>query len=242
MKRAIVGIVLVSAILVGIWRGPVNAGQTRATEPNVREIIQKFAAAESQNKLARNNYAFTQDLKLQTIGTTGAITGEMHRVSEINYDNHGKRIEKMISFPSPTLSGLTVTEEDMRDLAGVQPFALTREDLPKYRIDYKGRERIDELDAYVFEVKPLKFVTGERYFQGKVWVDDKDLQVVKANGQAVPEVGDQRFPHFESYRENIDGKYWFPTYVYADDVLKFRNATIHMKMVVKFTKYRKVTA
>jgi hypothetical protein len=84
-------------------------------------------------------------------------------------------------------------------------------------------------------------VTGERYFQGKIWVDDRDLQVVKAKGQAVPEVGDQRFPHFESYRENIDGNYWFPTYVYADDVLKFKNASKHIKMIVKFTKYRKLS-
>jgi hypothetical protein len=139
------------------------------------------------------------------------------------------------------VTGLALSPEDLQDLAGVQPFALTSEELPKYRIDYKGREHIDELDTYVFDIKPLKFVTGERYFQGKIWVDDRDLQVVKAKGQAVPEVGDQRFPHFESYRENIDGKYWFPTYVYADDVLKFKNASKHIKMIVKFTKYRKLS-
>jgi hypothetical protein len=181
-----------------------------------------------------------QDFKVQTIGLGGAISGEMHRVTGITCDNHGKRIEKIIFYPISTLSGLAVTAEDMQDLAGLQPFALTLEDLPKYRIDYKGRERIDELNTYVFEVKPLKFVTGERYFQGKIWVNDRDLQVVKAKGQAVPEVGNQQFPHFESYREIIDGKYWFPTYVYADDVLKFGGETIHMRMVVRFTKYRKL--
>jgi hypothetical protein len=215
--------------------------QTKASEPNVQEIIQKFGATESQNKMARAKYAFVQDLTVQTIGATGAVTGEIRRVSEITYDKDGKRIEKIISFPRPTVSGLALTPEDLQDLAGVRPFALTSEELPKYRIDYKGREHIDELDTYVFDVKPLKFVTGERYFQGKIWVDDRDLQVVRAKGQAVPEVGDQRFPHFESYRENIDGKYWFPTYVYADDVLKFRNASTHIKMIVKFSKYRKLS-
>jgi hypothetical protein len=215
--------------------------QTKASEPNVQEIIQKFGATESQNKIARAKYAFVQDLTVQTIGPTGAVTGEIRRISEITYDKDGKRIEKIINFPRPTVSGLALSPEDLQDLAGVQPFALTSEELPKYRIDYKGREHIDELDTYVFDVKPIKLLTGERYFQGKIWVDDRDLQVVKAKGQAVPEVGDQRFPHFESYRENIDGKYWFPTYVYADDVLKFKNASKHIKMIVKFTKYRKLS-
>jgi hypothetical protein len=160
-------------------------------------------------------------------------------VSEIVYDNHSNRIEKITYFPASTLRELQITPEDMQDLAGVQPFALTLEDISKYQIDYKGKEHVDELNTHVFEVKPLKFVRGERYFQGKIWVDDQDLQVVKAMGQAVPEVKDQKFPHFESYRENIDGKYWFPTYVYADDMLEFKTGSTHIKMVVKYTKYRK---
>jgi hypothetical protein len=127
----------------------------------------------------------------------------------------------------------------MQDLAGVQPFALTAEDLPKYQVDYAGKEKIDELDTFVFNVKPKQIVKGERYLQGKIWVDDHDLQIVKVAGQAVPEVGEQKFPRFESYRENIDGRYWFPTYVYADDVLEFKNGGIHLRIVVRYTNYKK---
>jgi hypothetical protein len=213
----------------------------KATAPSdLAEVIRRFAAAESENKIARNNYTFTQDFDLLTIGEAGSITGRFKRVSEIVYDDLGKRIEKITYFPPSTLVSLQITAEDMQDLAGVQPFALTTEDLPKYQIDYVGKEKLDELNTYAFNVKPRQFVKGERYFQGRIWVDDQDLQVVKVQGQAVPEVGDQKFPHFESYRENIDGKYWFPTYIYADDVLDFKKGpSVHMRMTVRFTNYKK---
>jgi hypothetical protein len=219
------------------------AAQTRSARPSqpgsMQEIISRFAASESQNKIARNNYTFTQNFDLRTIGIGGQVTGDYHRVSDIVYDDRGERVEKITYFPSPTLKDLQVTPEDMQDLAGVEPFALTLEDLPKYEVNYVGKERLDELNTYVFEVAPIKMVRGRRYFKGRIWVDDEDLQVVKAAGQSVPEIKEQRFPRFESYRENIDGKYWFPTYVYADDDLDFDRGSIHIRMVVRYTNYKK---
>jgi hypothetical protein len=98
------------------------------------------------------------------------------------------------------------------------------------------------LSTYAFDVKPKTMVKGERYLQGRIWVDDQDLQIVKVKGQAVPEVEKQKFPHFESYRENIDGRFWFPTYVYVDDVLEFKKGPwVHIRMVVRFTNYKKFT-
>jgi len=218
--------------------------QTRSSQntqlPAIEEVIRRFAEAESQNRNARNNYTFTQDFDLVTLGEAGSGTGRFHRVSEIVFDDRGNRIEKITFFPPSTLQSLQITAEDMQDLAGVQPFALTTEDLPKYQIDYVGKEKIDELNTYVFNVKPKAIRKGERYLEGRIWVDDQDLQIVKVKGQAVPEVNDQRFPHFESYRENIDGKYWFPTYVYADDVLDFRKGpSVHLRMTVRYTNYKK---
>lgn len=222
------------------------AYQTRssqnATPPAIEEVIRRFAAAESENRIARNNYTFTQDFDLITIGEAGSVTGRFHRVSDIVLDDRGNRIEKITFFPQSTLVALQITNEDMQDLAGVQPFALSAEDLPKYQVDYVGREKLDELNTYVFDAKPKSIRKGERYLQGRFWVDDQDLQIVKVKGQAVPEVGDQKFPHFESYRENIDGRYWFPTYVYADDVLDFRKGpSVHLRMTVRFTNYKKFT-
>jgi hypothetical protein len=205
----------------------------------IDEIIHKFAAAESRNRNARNVYTYTQDFDIKTLGIGGFITGEFHRVSEIVYDDRGKRFEKITFFPQPTLTEISMTQEDMDDLAGVQPFALTLEDLSKYQVDYVGKERIDELQTYTFDIKPRQLVKGQRYFQGRIWVDDQDLQIVKAAGKGVPDDGDHQYPHFESFRENIDGKYWFPTYVYADDELNFKRSSVHVKMVVHYKSYKK---
>lgn len=225
----------------------VSAYQTRplqkAEAPSIAEVVRRFAEAESQNRIARNNYTFTQDFDLITLGEAGSVTGRFRRVSDIVLDDRGNRIEKITFFPPSTLMTLQITNEDMQDLAGVQPFALATEDLPKYQVDYVGKEKLDELNTYIFDVKPKTFVKGERYLEGRVWVDDQDLQIVKVKGQAVPEVGEQKFPHFESYRENIDGRFWFPTYIYVDDVLDFRKGpSVHMRMVVRFTNYKKFSA
>jgi hypothetical protein len=214
--------------------------QPKSVATQMDDIVHKFAAAESRNKKARNNYTYTQDFDIKTLGIGGFITGEFHRISDIVYDDKGSRVEKITFFPQPTLKELIITKEDMDDLGGVQPFALSVEDLPKYQVDYLGKEKIDELQTYSFDVKPRQLVKGQRYFQGRIWVDDQDLQIVKAAGKGVPDEGGQQFPHFESYRENVDGKYWFPTYVYADDELVFKKGpTIHMKMVVRYTSYKK---
>ena len=220
-----------------------SAQQTKSPqqkcEPGIDEVIRRFAEAETQNKIARNNYTFTQDFDLKTIGEAGSVTGRFHRVSDIVFDDRSNRVERITFFPPSTLTALQITTEDMQDLAGVQPFALATEDLPKYQIDYFGKEKVDELNTYVFDVKPKTFVKGERYLEGRIWVDDEDFQIVKVRGQAVPEVDEQKFPHFESYRENIDGRFWFPTYIHIDDVLEFKRGPVRIRAVVRFTNYKK---
>ncbi|MGH9821822.1 MAG: hypothetical protein ACREDR_00970, partial [Blastocatellia bacterium] len=156
------------------------------------------------------------------------------------YDDHGNRLEQITFFPQTTITDIQVTNEDINDAAGVQPFALTTEALPKYNVTYLGKQREDELDTYVFDVKPKRFEKGQRYFDGRIWVDDHDMQIVKTQGIAVPHDSRNAYPHFTSYRENIDGKYWFPTYVYADDMLDFKNSpSVHVQMTIRYTKYKK---
>lgn len=239
MKR---GLVLVFVFLVIVCPS-VFAQQARSTasttSPEISEVIRRFAAAESANKIARNNYTFTQDFDFRTIGEAGSITGRFKRVSDIVYDDLGNRIEKITYNPPSTITALDITQQDMQDLAGVQPFALTTEDLPKYIVTYVGKEKIDELSTYIFEVKPKEIRKGERYLEGRIWVDDQDMQIVKVAGKGVPEDEKNKYPHFESYRENVGGRYWFPTYVYSDDVLAFKHDDVHIKMTVRYTNYKR---
>lgn len=208
----------------------------------VDEIIRKFAVKESQFRQALNSYAFKRDALVQEIGMGGQVIGEYHRVSDFTFDDQGNRYEKINFFPMATLQGFSMTPEDLEDLGGVNPFALEAATISKYNLRYVGKERIDELDLYVFDVTPKVMPdpkkTKERVFVGRIWVDDQDLQIVKAKGKAGPETKQNKFAIVETYREQIDGKFWFPTYVYADDDLVFDNgSSVRIRMQVKYTNY-----
>jgi hypothetical protein len=130
------------------------------------------------------------------------------------------------------------------DLMRVYQFFITPEALNQYEFNYIGRELIDEINTYVFDVKPkIKLPdpgkSRERYLKGRVWIDDQDLQVVKVAGQALPEQGDQRAPRFETYFQNLDG-YWFPAYTYADDTIWIGRRKNRVVVRVKFIGYRRI--
>ena len=159
---------------------------------------------------------------------------------------YGRRVERVVSAPPNTLRDISLTPEDLQDLREIQPFVLTTDDISKYNIKYLGKEKIDDIDCYVFDVGPKVLEKNKRYFQGQIWVDDKDLQIVKTYGKAVPDIkkggGENLFPRFETYREQIDGKYWFPTYTRAVDTLQFSTGAKRIRQVVKYDNYKQFQA
>ena len=215
----------------------------RRTPERIKEIITHFTAKEAQFRDALKNYVFNRFATVQTVGMGGQITGQYRRDSFMTINEDGSRFEKIVFFPQPTLQDLTVTPEDLEDLGGVNPFALEPENVDKYNFNYLGTERIDDLNTFVFDVTPKVMPdpkkTKLRLFSGRVWVDIEDEMIVKTKGKAVPETKENKFPVVESYRENIDGKYWFPTYVYADDELVFNSGQVaHIRMKVKYTNFK----
>jgi hypothetical protein len=209
------------------------------------QIIRAFAAKETEFRRALNEYAFKRDAVIQTIGMGGQITGEYKRVSRFVFDDSGNRFEKILQFPMSTVKDVSITPEDLEDLGGVQAFALEASQIDKYNITYVGKERVDELDLYIFDVAPKVMPnpkkTKERLFQGRIWVDDQDLQIVKARGKGVPETKTDKYPTFETYRENIDGRYWFPTYAYADDELVFDNGgVVRLRLRIRYSDFEKL--
>jgi hypothetical protein len=226
--------------------GPKAANSNITNEPPALpadQIIQKFAAREAEFKKERDNYTYTQTFVIQTIDQDGVADGEYQMRSDILFTPDGKRYEKVVYAPASTLQRISMSQQDLDDLEHVQPFVLTTDELPKYDIKYVGREKIDELSTYVFDVGPKKLEKNQRYFQGRVWVDDADLEIVKSDGKAVPDIkkhGQENvFPRFETFRENIEGHYWFPTYTRADDVLQFSGGGIHIRMTVKYANYKR---
>lgn len=252
-----------AAVLVSISLIPVASyaqrgeGELRLEQPNgitVQEVIQRFAAKEKLFKEAREKYTWQQSVKVQTLdGNT--VDGEFQQVSNILFDDQGRRIEQVVFAPQSTLTRIGMTKEDFDDIQKRLPFVLTSDDIGLYDVTYVGQQREDELNTYVFDVRPKRIEKNQRYFQGRIWVDDHDFQIVKTYGKNVPDLvngkpvtedsrrkskGDENFfPNFTTWRELIDGKYWFPTYTKVDDTLHFSTGDIHTRQIVKYTNYKR---
>lgn len=226
--------------------GARDSGSRIRNEPPalpVEEIIQKFTQREEDFRKERGNFTYTQDVTFQTLDPDGQVDGEYRKVTDILFTPEGKRYEHDTYAPVPTITRIGFTKEDFDDIEKVWPFVMSTAELPNYDVKYIGREHVDELDTYVFDLEPKKLEKGQRYFKGRVWVDDKDLQIVKTSGTStglIRKKDDYAFPHFENYRENIEGHYWFPTYTRADDVLHFKfGEDVHVRIAVHYSNYKR---
>jgi hypothetical protein len=241
MSKKTFGFVAMALILLA---GSAISGyaQAPAAELPVDEIIRKFAEKEKEFKLARENYAFRQEIKVQELSNSDRVIGEYQTITEVSFDEKGRRTEKVVYAPPSTLDRLGITAEDLQDFREIQPFVLTSDEIDKYNLKYEGKETIDEITAYAFDVSPKKLEKGQRYFEGKIWVDDKDLQIVKTYGKSVPDLrsngNENLFPKFETYREQID-EYWFPTYTRAVDTLNFSTGSVKMREIIRYGNYKK---
>jgi hypothetical protein len=215
--------------------------KTQLTQAQIDDIVQKFASKESAFAKARENYTYRQSAKIQEMDDAGTPGGKWEEVADIIFTPDGKRTEHVVRAPVTTLRLIQMDPGDLEDMRHTQPFVLTTEDLPNYWVRYLGHQQVDEIGCYVFAVKPKKMDPAKRYFSGEVWVDDRDLQIVKSYGRGVgaqKKSEDHQYPKFETYREQIDGKYWFPTYTIANDTLHFRDNDVRIKQTIKYEDYK----
>jgi len=228
-----------------LGNGPLSAAQPSGIQTD--EIIQKFSAKEGLFKTVRERYGYTLNVTVQTLDNYGRVDGEYQQISEVGLNDAGKRAERTTFAPQNTLRRLSLSQEDLDDFHDRLPFALTPEELPHFSVSYAGRQHVDELDTYVFDVSPKNGKKEKKLFEGRIWVDDQDLMIVKTCGKpredepANPKKKNavaSLTPVFVTYREQIDGKYWFPTYARADELLRFPRAFVHIHEVVKYSNYK----
>jgi hypothetical protein len=236
------------SVITAAAQQPSNIVRTDLSQTQIDQIVKKFTSHESQFRQALGIYAFNRDAKVQTLGLGGQITGTFIRNSFMSFKEDGTRFEKILYSPISTLQGMSITPEDIDNLGGVNPFAIEPKYINDYNFSFVGKEKIDELDLYVFDVAPKVLPnpkkTNLKYFSGRIWVDDQDLMIVKSKGKAVPEGKDmngldQRFPVMETWRDSVDGKYWFPVLSTSDDELVFSGGqVVKIKVRVKYSNYR----
>jgi hypothetical protein len=217
-----------------------TAGSDTLSQAEIDRIVIAFTLNETEFRKALYQYAFKRDALIQTLGMGGQVTGEYHRVSNFTFDDQGNRYEKISFFPMPSIGG--ISQQDLDELGGVAEFALQPSTIARYNVKYIGKEKIDELHLYVFDVTPKVVPDAkkvkERLFTGRVWVEDQDLQIVKTKAKGIPETKDNKYPFVETYREQIGGRYWFPAYSYTDEELIFDSGeAIRVRMKVSYTDY-----
>lgn len=227
--------------------GPLNSAPPAGITTD--EIIERFSTRESTFKAARQHYGYTLDVTVQTLNGN-AIDGSFHQESEISVNDRGQPIVKTTFAPQNTLNSLSLTKDDLDDIRDRLPFVLTADHLSQFSITYVGRQHVDELDAYVFDISPKnekKEPGMPPGFKGRVWVDDRDFVIVKTCGKPRPNENDgsrsrnappNLTPTFVTYREQVDGKYWFATYARADEFLHFPNGGVHIRELVKYSNYK----
>jgi hypothetical protein len=244
LVNTVFSVPLFAQVVCDEGNGPLNPAQPSGMTPD--EIIQRFATKETTFKAAREHYGYTLDVTIETLDGS-QINGAYRQVSEIMLNDQGARVEKPTFAPQNTLREITMTKDDLDDIHDRLPFPLTTEDLQLFSLIYVGRQHVDELDTYVFDVAPKNVKKEKSLFQGRVWVDDRDLMIVKTCGKTRRDenVGSRNrnapanlTPEFVTYREQIDGKFWFPTYSRADEVLHFPRRNVHIREIVKYSNYK----
>lgn len=239
--------VVLAALLAasGLWSGTAWAeeGPLDPAPPKgitTEEIIRRFAAKETEFQQARDQYTYRQDVTVKT----PEDDGEYHEIFDVLFNDQGKRLENVVYAPQSSLVRIQMSPEDLDDIRHRLPFVLTADELPEYQILYVGQQQEDELHCFVFDIAPKEIVGKKRYFQGRIWVDDRDFQIVKTFGKTVPDIRKKKgqenlFPKFTTWREQIDGKYWFPTYTKADDTLHFSGGDVQIREIVKYSEYKR---
>ena len=206
------------------------------------DLAKRVAHRESETAEERRQYAYTQSVRLQEIDGHGTQTGEYREVREVIFSPTGDRTERFSGQPVSRLKNLVMTPEDFADIRNIQPFVMTEDQFRIYEVQYKGEEPIDGRDCWVLSVRPRQILSGQRLFDGLLWIGQDDFSVIRSEGKAVPEVitskQENLFPHFTTIRRQVNG-FWFPAVTSADDTLYFRSAPIREKLVIRYDDYRK---
>lgn len=207
------------------------------------EIIKDFSRKEEEYQAARPRFAYRKSIRIQEFSPDGNPAGEFSATYDAARSADGQLYEKATAAPQTSLQYLQIEPEDAQLLTRIPAYPVTASQLSKYNVQYLNTERIDEVDCYIFQVSPKSLDRQHPLFDGVIWVDQKYLEVVKTYGQWVTDLGAIHpatlpFTMFETYRENVEGKYWFPNYSRAEGVYKMKDHDVPIRVTIKWTDFK----
>jgi hypothetical protein len=207
------------------------------------QIILRFSKKEEIYQEARPTYSYRKTIRIQELGPDGKPTGEFSATYDGVRSADGKLYEKALAAPETTLQYLQFEPEDAQLLTRIPAYPVVESQLSKYNVQYLNTEKVDEIDCYIFQVSPKTVERQRALFDGVIWVDQKYLEVVKTYGRWVTDLGALHpptlpFDMFETYRENVDGKYWFPDYSRSDGMVKLKDHDVPIRVTIKWTNFK----
>lgn len=211
--------------------------------PNLVKLV---AHRETETEKERNEYTYRQALTIDELDDHGGTRGQYRETRDVIFSPEKDRTEELIGSPNKGLKNLILTDEDFADIRNIQPLVLTEDRLFNYESKFRGEETMDGVDCWVLQVRPRQILQGQRFFDGMLWVDKKEYNIVRMEGQAVPQIrstkSENLFPRFTTIRKPLDGKHWFPIYTYADDTLQFRTGAQRIKLRIAYSNYKRFGA
>lgn len=223
-----------------------SPGLARPWQEPPEGLVRRVAENEARTEASRSRYLYTQSVLIEELDAKGLAEGRYREVREVIFSPEGERSERMQGSPLSALKRLVLTKEDFEDIRNIQPLLLTPETLPRYRVEFKGDEAVDGLDCWVLKITPKQLFAGFRMFEGMVWVEKRELHIVRTFGQAVPPIfshgQENLFPHFATIREQVDGIHWFPVVTHADDTLPFKRGPLRLRMRIEYKNYKRFGA
>ena len=211
------------------------------------EIIRKFVAKEDQFAEVRPTFTAKRTIRISEYDRAGTIIGEFLQVSEVTRMPDGRVVNKVLEHPQSSLKTFALEPEDVKSFERIPLFPINSAQVAKYDLKYIGTEKVDEIDTYIFKVTPKMVDRAHSYLDGIIWVDTQYLEVVKTYGKWVNELGDVKFAQmpfttFETYRENVGGKYWFPSYERSDETVHVKEGDFPVRLVIKWADFKPLAA
>jgi hypothetical protein len=220
MKKAYLALTVVLLILM--LGGSYHA---QSPDPAVDPTVARFLEREKALAEAMPNYSPLVETYIQTLEpdstTTKAPKSDKYFLGKLDMSKGitGRTLTAAPGFGS-AFKNMFTQIYSIRYLADgfSQLILIDTKSFDTEHYDFKpqGKEFLGDVRCLVYDVQPKKR-SGDGKFFGRIWVEDKDFNIVRFNGAHGTSDTSKKYFHFDSWRQNMGPGLWLPTYIYSEE-------------------------